>query len=132
MPIENVRMSQTGRDQLLVLKRRTHIENWNVLCRWAYCLSLAESSHPRNQPIPSDSSVEMTWRTFGGKEDGIYAALAEAATEGEQNPDKIPEGDFFRLHLHRGVGYLAGDPNVKSITGLIKLALDRDPNQKDA
>jgi len=29
----------------------------------------------------------------------------------------------FRLHLHRGIGYLAGDPNVKSIEDFVAIAL---------
>jgi len=29
----------------------------------------------------------------------------------------------FRLHLHRGIGYLAGDPNIKKIEDLISVAI---------
>jgi DNA sulfur modification protein DndE len=27
---------------------------------------------------------------------------------------------YFKLHLHRGVGYLAADRQIKSIAGLLK------------
>jgi DNA sulfur modification protein DndE len=29
----------------------------------------------------------------------------------------------FRLHLHRGIGYLAGEQNLKQIDDLVQLAL---------
>ncbi|WP_435947067.1 DndE family protein [Dryocola sp. BD586] len=34
MSIDNVRLSEKAKQQLITLKRRTGIENWNVLCRW--------------------------------------------------------------------------------------------------
>ena len=82
MPIENIRLSQVARDQLVQMKRYCGIGQWNILCRWAYCLSLAESSPPRKQPVPSDSSVEMTWRTFGGADDEVYRELAHVRPRG--------------------------------------------------
>jgi DNA sulfur modification protein DndE len=33
----------------------------------------------------------------------------------------------FRLHLHRGIGYLAGDPNLKTIETLIEKAVEATP-----
>ena len=75
MTIEHVRLSQQAKDQLVRLKRVTGISNWNVLCRWAFCLSLAEPSIPAPAKIISDSSVEMTWKVFGGEYNEIYLAL---------------------------------------------------------
>ena len=121
MPIENVKLSQSARDQLVQLKRHTRIENWNILCRWGLCLSLAEPSAPRRQPIPSDSNVEMTWRTFGGHQDEIYRGLLTLRYQAEA-PEDMTELEHFRLHLHRGISYLAGDPRRKSIAGLLEIA----------
>lgn len=126
MPLENIRLSQSGRDQLLKLKRHTSIANWNVLCRWAYCLSLAEPSPPRRQKIATDSSVEMTWRTFGGEFDDVYRGLARDRTFREVMSDQMDDGELFRLHLHRGIGYLAGDRRIKDIAGLLRMAVERD------
>ena len=42
-PIERVRISQTAEDRLVKLKRSTKIKQWNILCRWAFCRSLAET-----------------------------------------------------------------------------------------
>jgi DNA sulfur modification protein DndE len=74
-PIEHIRLSQQAKDQLLRLKRKTGIQHWNVLCRWAFCISLAEPGVPPPAKIPADSSVEMTWKVFGGVYSDIYLAL---------------------------------------------------------
>jgi DNA sulfur modification protein DndE len=87
-PVDRIRLSQTGKDQLSKLKRSTKIDQWNILCRWGFCRSLAEPSIPSPVPIPSDSNVELSC-----------------------------------LHLHRGIGYLAGDPNIKKIEDLVAIAL---------
>jgi DNA sulfur modification protein DndE len=34
-PVETVRISKQGRDQLIKIRRQTGIENWNIICRWA-------------------------------------------------------------------------------------------------
>ncbi len=41
-PLDRVRISQAAKDQLIKLKRVTKIDQWNILCRWAFCRSLAE------------------------------------------------------------------------------------------
>src|SRR5205809_5828830 len=73
--VETVRVSKAAREQLITLKRRTGIENWNVLCRWALCVSLAEPMCPRDTGAVTDGAIEMTWRTFAGENDLVYAAL---------------------------------------------------------
>lgn len=124
MSIENIRISKQGRDHLIKLKRLTGIANWNVLCRWAFSISLAEPTTPRIDRIPADSSVEMTWRTFGGEYEAVYMALLKerCKKDGFDLSDEILATQF-RLHLHRGIGYLAGDPEVKNISGLIGKAV---------
>ena len=46
MAIEHVRVSLQAKGQLVRLKRLTGIKQWNVLCRWALCVSLAEQGTP--------------------------------------------------------------------------------------
>jgi len=124
MPIETVHVSMRDRDHLIKLKRLTGIKNWNVLCRWAFCISLAEPSPPRVEKIPADSPIEMTWRTFGGENDSLYLALLKerCRQDGLDLSDKTLSTQFS-IHLHRGIGYLAGDPDVRSIAGLIAKAV---------
>jgi DNA sulfur modification protein DndE len=56
-PIERIKLSKKAKDQLMKLKRVTKIDQWNILCRWAFCTSLAEKSNPAPYPIPADSNV---------------------------------------------------------------------------
>ncbi|NET02079.1 MAG: DNA sulfur modification protein DndE [Sphaerospermopsis sp. SIO1G2] len=122
-PIERIKLSQTAKDQLLKLKRNTKIEQWNILCRWAFCRSLAETASPSPVPIPQDSNVEMTWQTFGGEmADILLLALKQRCHNDGLDTDKETLVKQFRLHLHRGIGYLAGDPNIKRIEDLIEVA----------
>ncbi len=127
MSLDNIRLSQTARDQLIRLKRFTGIGNWNVLCRWALCASLVEETPPRHQQIPADSSVEMTWKTFGGQHEDVYRALIRKRYVQERDFGFESEIDHFRHHLHRGIGYLAGNRSLKSIADLVGLAVSSEP-----
>ena len=121
-PLERIRLSQTAKEQLIKLKRQTKIDQWNILCRWAFCRSLAETSSPSPIPIPQDSNLEMTWRIFGGEmSDILLVALKQRCCNDGYGTDKETLATQFRLHLHRGIGYLAGDPNIKKIEDLIEL-----------
>ena len=126
-PIDRIRISQNAREQLLKLKRSTHIENWNVLCRWALCKSLAEPTPPSIINIVTDSNVEMTWQVFAGNlSDILIVALKQRCHNDGLDTDKETLATQLRLHLHRGIGYLSGDPNLKKIEGLILLAWSLD------
>ena len=121
--INNINLSQTAKDQLVKLKRSTKIEQWNILCRWAFFRSLAEVAPPSLVPIPADSNLEMTWRVFGGElaDISILALRQRCAQDGlEMTPSVLAQQ--FRLHLHRGIGYLAGDLNLRKIEHLVGLA----------
>ena len=121
--IETVRLSEKARGQLITLKRKTGLQNWNVLCRWALCVSLAEASVPPKEDIPADSSVEMTWRTFTGGQEEVYWALLlrRAAVDGiPSEPDRL--NDYFRLHLHRGISYLNSNSEIRGVQDLLALA----------
>lgn len=121
MPIDHIHLSQQAKDQLIKLKRGTGIQNWNTLCRWAFCLSLSEHGVPPPTKIPADSSVDITWKVFGGSFSDIYLALLKERCRRDhlETTDEVLATQF-RLHLHRGIGYLAADKNLKSIQALIK------------
>ena len=122
-PIDRIKLSQSAKEQLLKLRRVTKIDQWNILCRWAFCRSLSEANPPATIPIVTDSNVEMTWRVFGGD----WADLLAIALKQRCHNDGLPTdaetlATQFRLHLHRGIGYLAGDSQLKNIEDLIELA----------
>lgn len=123
-PIESIRLSEKAKLQLITMKRRTGIANWNVLCRWAFCLSLQERSIPPDELIPSDSSVEMSWRTFAGQADQLYWGMLLVRAERDRVPlEKHAIAHYFRLHLHRGISYLTGLHGAEDLLGLLNLSL---------
>ena len=67
MSIKQFRLSAQAREQLIRLKTRTGISQWNILCRWAFCFSVRQPTPPTPVEVPADSNVEMTWQVFGGE-----------------------------------------------------------------
>ena len=121
--LKQVRLSTQAKEQLIRLKTRTGIQQWNILCRWAFCLSLAEATPPTPVEIPADSNVEMSWTVFGGDCHELYFALLMERTvrDGiETSPENLNRQ--FRLHLHRGISYLATPNKIRSISDLVALA----------
>lgn len=121
MAIAHIKLSQQAKEQLIKLKRVTGIKNWNTLCRWAFCTSLAETTSPSVVKIPADSSVEMDWKTFGGEHSELYLVLLKQRLLRDGLPltdDSV--ATQFRLHLHRGIGYLFADRKLKDIGDLLR------------
>ena len=124
MAIEHIHLSEQAKDQLIKLKRLTGIQHWNVLCRWAFCVSLTEETPPSMTKIAADSSVEMTWKVFGGTYHELYwALLKERCRRDGFDGTEDALATQFRLHLHRGIGYLAADPRIRNISGLLRRAV---------
>ena len=120
MPIKNIRLSQEAKDQLIKLKRNTKIANWNTLCRWALCLSLKENSIPPDINIVTDSNVEMNWETFGGQHAEVYWMMIKKRCHDDGlGTENITLHQQFKLHLHRGIGYLAAE-KFSSIFDMLK------------
>jgi len=126
MTIETVRLSEKAKNQLMSLKRRTGIQNWNILCRWAFCLSLSEPSIPPKEKLQTDSSIEMTWRVFGGIHADVYLALLTQRCKQAGLP-LTPRilNEQLKLHLHRGISYLANDNKTTNISMLLKLTTNQ-------
>src|SRR5437762_10743466 len=100
MTIKQVKVSAQARDQLIRLKTRTGITQWNILCRWAFCLSLRQSTPPTPIDVPADSNVEMTWQVFGGEAQELYLGLLKERCERDQlgTSEEVLQRQF-RLHL---------------------------------
>ena len=124
MSLETVRLSQQGKEQLIKLKRVTGITQWNTLCRWALCTSLADPTMPLVREITTDSNVEMSWKTFAGPHGDIYLALLKdrCISDGLE-PDKDNLQRILNMHMNRGIGHLAGDPELRSIEALVGTAV---------
>ncbi len=123
-PIKQVRISKNAKEQLIKLKRITKIENWNILCRWAFCRSLAEPTIPVPVPLKTSDGVEMSWEVFGGDiADILLIALKQKCYQDGLGTENSVLKEQFSLHLHRGISYLAGDSCLENIEDLISLAL---------
>ena len=107
MIVETVRLSEKAKNQLIQLKRRTGIDQWNILCRWALMLSLREQHPPPVEKIMTDSSVEIAWKTFAGTLDTAITALVLFKFNSSEIPrDGVDLEGYFKLHLHRGISLL--------------------------
>ncbi len=122
MSIRQIRLSSRAKDQLIRLKAKTGIAQWNILCRWGFSVSLSESTPPTPIDVPSDSNVEMSWPVFAGEHHELYLALLKerCIQDGQEISDKELNRQF-RLHLHRGISYLAAPNALRSIADLIAL-----------
>ena len=65
----------------------------------------------------------MSWRVFGGEiSDILLIALKQRCHNDNLGTEPETLATQFRLHLHRGIAYLAGEPNLKKIEDLISIA----------
>jgi len=116
---KQVRLSKVSKDRLSRMKGKTGIQNWNILCRWAICLSLAELTQPAAETQSTDSNVEMTWHVFGGEFHEIYEALIKQRCINDGlGTDKETLQRQFKLHLARGISYLSATGYVRSLDEL--------------
>ena len=127
----NIRLSSEAKDRLSNLKRKTGISQWNILCRWAFCLSLAEKSIPPKTDIVTDSNVEMSWRTFTGpgNEELLIAVLKSRCLRNKLPTDDTTLAQQFKLHLHRGIGYLGTSGKIRCLPDLLSLTRQHKDKQ---
>lgn len=101
-PPRTVRITNRGKDQLITIKRRTGLEHWNVICRWALALSLKEETAPPLLDQSGDSNVEMSWDVFTGGQRNLWQAVViQRFLEEPGGHDSF--AGFVRAHIHRGI-----------------------------
>lgn len=126
MPSEiTIRLTQGAKDQLAWLKRHTGLTQWNELCRWALALSLRDQSTPLVRDITTDSNVEIAWKTFAGPHGDVYLSMLKqrCVADGEEPTDAAVNKTLL-IHLHRGIGFLAGRQDLRSIQDFVTIAMD--------
>jgi DNA sulfur modification protein DndE len=128
MSLKQFRLSAQAKEQLIRLKTRSGVSQWNILCRWAFCVSLRQPTPPTPIEPPADSNVELTWQVFAGEAQELYLALLKERCErdGLGTSEEVLSRQF-RLHLHRGISYLATPHAIKSIADLVRLAQGDEP-----
>ncbi|MBI5757828.1 MAG: DndE family protein [Planctomycetales bacterium] len=81
------------------------------------------SQRPTPIDIPTDSNVEMNWYVFGGEHHELYLALIKQRCINDRLGTSLETMNRqLRLHLHRGIGYLATPNRIRSIGDLVALA----------
>ncbi|WP_286355355.1 DndE family protein [Geothrix oryzae] len=101
-PIQTIRLSKKEVDLLNVIKRRTKINQWNILCRMAFCLSCQDPSEPSVSVLGTmESGVELDWLTFSGSSSEIYSAIS--LHHQNQTKSQLSPSEYFKKLLSRGI-----------------------------
>jgi DNA sulfur modification protein DndE len=122
--IDTIRLDADTKIRLATLKKRTGIEHWNTLCRWAFCLSLSDPTSPRALQERNVGAIEMTWKTFAGDDDELYRLLLtrrSAADLGKTDREALAK--TIRQHIARGTSRLVANRALKSTKDLIEMTL---------
>ncbi len=120
-PVDTIRLNPKAREQLIRLKRYTGIEHWNILCRWAFCLSLRDSGAPPVIDSEKSTAVEMSWKVFAGDHDLVLSALYAVWNQNASSPDGTNSPDLVRRHIQRGLGILESQ-KISTVEDLLLLA----------
>ena len=93
----------------------------NVICRWGFCLSLKQSSLPRNIDEKLDG-VTIDYDTFVGKNKILYTQLlVNNLVKHDVKISRRVLAKYLNSHVNRGINIIYTN-KLKSISGLIKLA----------
>ena len=118
-PIETIRLSTKSKDHLTQVKRKTGIDNWNILCRWSLCLSLRETTNIDTISIVDEKGggVEMVWKVFAGDNSDVLSAVIMHAYEASNCSVDISR--FVVQHLSQGIKLLSEVVEVSGLGGLL-------------
>jgi DNA sulfur modification protein DndE len=114
-PVETVRISQRGKEILSNAKRKTGIDQWNTLCRWALSASLAVETTPKADRSTEESNIEIAWKVFAGQNAELLTALLIVRRQKDHQSTSMSDGEYFRAHLERGIGYLQNVKNLEQL-----------------
>ena len=118
--IDLLRTSASVRNSLTRIKTITGIPNWNIICRWAFCLSLKQTSLPREVDEKLDG-IEIDYDTLVGKNKSIYTQLLiNNLISHKVEIDKKNLTKYLYAHVNRGVNIIYTN-KLKDISGLMNL-----------
>ena len=118
--IDLLRTSASVRNSLTRIKTITGIPNWNIICRWAFCLSLKQTSLPREVDEKLDG-IEIDFDTLVGKNKSIYTQLLiNNLVSHKVEIDKKNLTKYLYAHVNRGVNIIYTN-KIKDISGLMSL-----------
>ena len=120
--VEVIRLGPLTKTRLTTLKRRTGIDNWNVLSRWAFCLSMTDSTPTGDRHLDPGTAIEMTWKTFAGEQEALYDLLLRnrAEVDGHIVGDR-QLADLVRAHISRGISRLTSMKSPDPLNDMLLL-----------
>ena len=116
--IDQLRTSASLKNLLTRIKGITSIQNWNVLCRWGFCLSIKQSTVPRKVDEKLDG-VEIDYDVLVGKNKTIYTQLLInnlRRNNIEINKENLAK--YLNAHVNRGINIIY-NYKMKSISDLL-------------
>jgi len=123
--IDRLRLSGVAKNQLSNIKRKTGIEHYNIICRHALCLSLANPATPPVEIFDFNGGLEIEWKTFTSGNEILYYNIILIRLLSES---KSIDVDNVRLalsqHVHRGLAYLASRVESDLAVALAKNILE--------
>ena len=121
LTIDILRTSSNVKSSLTRITTITGISNWNIICRWALCLSLKQTSLPREVEEKLDG-VEIDYDTLVGKNKSIYTQLLiNNLVTHNVAVDKKNLTKYLYAHVNRGVNIIYTN-KLKDISGLMAFA----------
>ena len=118
--IDILRTSMNVKNSLTRIKSITGISNWNILCRWAFCLSVKQTSLPREVEEKLDG-IEIDYDTLVGKNKSIYTQLLiNNLVSHKEEINKKNLTKYLNAHVNRGVNIIYTN-KLKDISGLLAL-----------
>ncbi|MBI3825596.1 MAG: DNA sulfur modification protein DndE [Candidatus Rokubacteria bacterium] len=116
MKLTKIRLTKDASNRLRFAAGKTGLTP-NLLCRMAFCLSLAEPSIPDPEKFPEEDR-EFNRYTLLGEYDALFVALLrERCRRDGVDPSRM--ADYFRAHMNRGIALLQG--RVKSLADIAEL-----------
>ena len=116
--IDQLRTSANVRNSLTRIKTITGIPNWNIICRWAFCLSLKQTSLPREVDEKLDG-IEIDYDILVGKNKSIYTQLLiNNLISHKVEIDRKNLTKYLYAHVNRGVNIIYTN-KLKDISGLM-------------
>ena len=106
--IESIRFTESEKEMLSRVKRKTGIASWNVLCRWAYLIGLSQEKASSIASEGKRDAIEIRWDTFVGRNSTIYTAITRLQYAKElNNIEGISVFDFVHKKLSTGIRVLS-------------------------
>ena len=119
--IDILRTSMNVKNSLTRIKSITGISNWNILCRWAFCLSVKQTSLPREVEEKLDG-IEIDYDTLVGRNKFIYTQLLiNNLVSHKEEINKKNLTKYLNAHVNRGVNIIYTN-KLKDISGLLALS----------